>query len=386
GNGSRKKMTERLKHVSNRGIFKKSIFGPANNLEKSNDKIMSEKNPFGSDKVIIQHISKADLKTYFVGFDFGEYRYDKLVDLILDVIVDFAFGFHKGILSENYNRRILIEAAKSIYGIKKKTESGEVELFLEAKKIFVDRDSDIEDEDTDNKYLKRGEFGELILHLLLRDFIVTVPLISKIFFKDTDGATVHGFDAVHIGPSVSNPSKRSLYLGESKLYNCGKTGVTELIGDIENHFKKDFLRREFALISKKQDSFLSLFDNKDKNSCEEYKEFLKEKEKWFKQLDEHNKLQDILDSVTIPLLCTYTSEIFSKHTDEETEEFIEDYECEIEGLKEHFDKKVKNISGVTEQGEPIITNLNIILMLFPVPSKKELVKRLHTRLHNQQGS
>ena len=106
--------------------------------------------------------------------------------------------------------------------------------------------------DTEEKYLKRGEFGEVILHLLLRDFIETVPLISKIHFKDADGITIHGFDAVHIGPSVLNHSERSLYLGESKLYNCGKTGVRELINDIKNHFKRDFLRREFALISKKQ--------------------------------------------------------------------------------------------------------------------------------------
>jgi hypothetical protein len=37
-------------------------------------------------------------------------------------------------------------------------------------------------------------------------------------------------------------------------------------------------------------------------------------------------------------------------------------------------------------GEPISTNLNIVLMLFPVPSKKELVKKLHTKLYNQQNS
>jgi hypothetical protein len=35
-----------------------------------------------------------------------------------------------------------------------------------------------------DKDLARGEFGELILHLLLRDFHDTVPLLSKIYFKD----------------------------------------------------------------------------------------------------------------------------------------------------------------------------------------------------------
>lgn len=346
---------------------------------------MTKKTPFGSEKVITQHISEADLKTYFVGFDFGKYRYDELVDLILDVIVDFAFGFHKGILSNSYDRRILIEAAKSIYGIKTKTESGEKAIFLKVKEIYVDQHSDIQDDNIEEKYLKRGEFGELVLHLLLRDFVKTVPLISKIYFKDTDGTNVHGFDAVHIGPSVLNHSEMSLYLGESKLYNCGKPGVGDLITDIGDHFKRDFLRREFALISKKQTSFIKSEDE-NKNTLEEYKKFLEEKERWFKLLDERNKLQDILDSVTIPLLCTYTSNAFNNHDNEETTEFIEDYENEINELKIYFDKKLKRMKEEVEDGEPVKTNLNIVLMLFPVPSKKELVKRLHTKLYHQQRS
>lgn len=346
---------------------------------------MTRKTPFGSEEVITQHISEADIKTYFVGFDFGKYRYDELTALILDVIVDFAFGFHKGILSNSYNRRLLVEAAKSIYGIKTQTPNGEKGIFEEVKKVYVDKDSELPD-DTEEKYLKRGEFGEVILHLLLRDFIETVPLISKIHFKDADGITVHGFDAVHIGPSVLNHSERSLYLGESKLYNCGKTGVRELIKDIKNHFKRDFLRREFALISKKQTSFIKPEDYKDKNTFEEYNGFLEEKKQWFKLLDEKNKLQDILDSVTIPLLCTYTSDVFNNHSNEETEDFIEDYEKEINELKTYFDRQLKSMKKKVEEGEPVKTNLNIVLMLFPVPSKKELVKRLHTKLYNQQRS
>ena len=346
---------------------------------------MNRETPFGSEEVITQHISEADLKTYFVGFDYGKYRYDELTALILDVIVDFAFGFHKGILSNTYNRRLLVEAAKSIYGIKTQTPNGAKEVFEKVKKMYVDEDSELPD-DTEEKYLKRGEFGEVILHLLLRDFIETVPLISKIHFKDADGITVHGFDAVHIGPSVLNHSERSLYLGESKLYNCGKTGVRDLIKDIKNHFKRDVLRREFALISKKQTSFIKPEDYKDKNTFEEYNGFLEEKKQWFKLLDEKNKLQDIFDSVTIPILCTYTSDVFNNHSNEETEEFIEDYEKEINELKTYFDRQLKSMKKKVEEGEPVKTNLNIVLMLFPVPSKKELVKRLHTKLYNQQRS
>jgi hypothetical protein len=52
---------------------------------------------FNSQNVITEHISEADLRAYFVGFDFGTFRYDHLVDSILDKLVEFSFGFHKGV-------------------------------------------------------------------------------------------------------------------------------------------------------------------------------------------------------------------------------------------------------------------------------------------------
>ena len=84
---------------------------------------------------------------------------------------------------------------------------------------------------------KKGEFGELLLHTYLRDYFNTVPLLSKIFLKDTDGFTVHGFDAIHIGRDLIDKSKDSLYLGESKIYfrssgNSGASGVKDLAKDI----------------------------------------------------------------------------------------------------------------------------------------------------------
>ena len=117
-----------------------------------------------SKNIINQHFTEADLRTYFVGFDFGEFRYDALTELLMDSIVDFAFGYHTGILKQ-YDRRKLIEAAKSIYNIKE---------YKEAKAIYVDNNDCLNDCEIEikDKYLKRGEFGELILHLLLRDFVV----------------------------------------------------------------------------------------------------------------------------------------------------------------------------------------------------------------------
>lgn len=321
---------------------------------------------FGSEKIINIITPQDGLNIYYAGFDLGAYRYDQLVDQINDVIVDFAYGFHEGILEDSYNRAILKESAKSIYGIKG---------FQDVKKMYVDEDSELAD-DIDDKYLKRGEFGELILHLLLRDFHNSLPLLSKIYFKDTDGATVHGFDSVHIAPDLNDSSKYSLWLGESKLYTDGKAGVYNLTKDIEEHFNEDYLRREFALISKKKESYVALDKFKDLNKIDDYESYLEEKDAWYDLLDEKSKLEDIISSVTVPMVCTYSSNVFNNHNNENTNKFKDELLVEINGLKEHFDKHFK---------KTIPVDINILLILFPVPSKKELVKKLHIKLDHLQN-
>ncbi|MBK7476955.1 MAG: DUF1837 domain-containing protein [Haliscomenobacter sp.] len=45
---------------------------------------------------------------------------------------------------------------------------------------------------TTGKYKYRGNC-ELILHLLLRDFCNSIPLISTIYFRDAPNIPAHGF-------------------------------------------------------------------------------------------------------------------------------------------------------------------------------------------------
>jgi len=339
---------------------------------------------FNSEYVITEHISNADLKTYFVGYDLGRYRCDELVEKIIDAIVDFSFGFHEGIL-ETYTREQIIKAARQVYKIEE-YDTGKVEHNKLNKK--GDRLYNNSEEFIEKRYLNRGEFGEVILHLLLRDYLNTVPLISKIYFKDAYGPTVKGLDTIHIGPSVHNLKEQSLYLGESKLHRTGESGVKELIQDIKEHFNRDFLNGEFILIGNKKRAFINIGEYKDLNTKENYIEFLKSKDYWFQQLDNiqtgKGKLQDIFKSITIPLLCTYTSKIFANHTDETTDAFKKEYEEEMQKLKTLFDTELTTLKSSAKVGEPISTNLDIVLMLFPVPDKKELVKKLHAKLHYQQ--
>lgn len=305
--------------------------------------------PFNSQKIITQKINEAELSTFFVGFDINDtgeiqYRIKPLIEKLTHVIHEFAFGFHEGESTDNTEiLPKLIEAAQSIY---------KIDAFQKVKDLCQEGEGLADD--VEDKYLRRGEFGELILHLLLRDFHNTIPLLSKVYFKDSFGHAVHGFDAVHIEPNT-----KTLWLGESKLYKDGKAGIRALITDIEEHFKSDYLNSEFLIISKK----LKHFDN------------IPEKDHWIDLMNKSTKLVDQLTSINIPLLCTYTCDLFKLHSDETSDSFVENYIKEMRELKKYFDEN---------NNHPLKTKLNIILVLFPVQNKVELVKGLHKKLSLMQ--
>jgi hypothetical protein len=302
-------------------------------------------------KIITEVISEQGFKAYLVGYDFNKYRWERFIDEVCDVIVEFAFGRHKSTYTENRNVRIkLIDAAKAIYNIPEFSEAAN--LYLHGKCI--------KDDDEEKNYLRRGEFGELLLHLLLTDYSNTIPLISKIFFKDTKDETVHGFDAVHIQPDTN-----TLWLGESKLFFNGKQGVNALIKDLEGHFKENYLNDEFVLIEKKVPEG----------------EAIPNRQHWINLLNQKHKLKqsEIIKYIRIPVLCTYTSPTFSNFSDENSQEFIDAYKKEVDSLRTLFMKSYQK--NVTYEWKD---SMEITLLLFPVKCKNAFVSRMHQRLYHMQ--
>lgn len=276
--------------------------------------------PFKSEKVIEEKISDATLKAYHIGFDANKFRLKPLVEVICRVIPEFAFGYHEGVSVPH-------------------TEM--YEKFQEAAEIIYQTD----------KFKRRGEFGELILHLLLRDFHNTIPLISKIHFKDSHNVAVHGFDAVQI---TDDGKIKKLWLGESKLYKSGKAGVKELTEDLKKHIEADFLRREFQLLYKKLPNQI------------------KDVEHWRDIMDKHTTLETIFNNIVIPMVCTYSSDLFKNHTDA-TAAFFQDFTKECKELHDYF------------ESQKIKTSVEIVLLLLPVSDKDELNQALHSRLKAFQG-
>jgi hypothetical protein len=190
----------------------------------------------------------------------------------------------------------------------------------------------------------------------LKHFNEAIPLLSKIYFKDADGATVHGFDAVHY-----NEATHSLWLGESKIYNDPKRGISSLIGDIKEHIKSEYLKREFALIGKKFVLATSIEKTK--------------RDKILELLNEEESLEGKIEKIFIPLLCTFPAKTYESY-DQESKEFTETYVKEMKILEKYFHDN---------NDHPLKDRLNIVLLLMPIKSKKDLIKMIHERLTQAQS-
>lgn len=306
---------------------------------------------FDTKNVILTRISEDDLQSFLVDSDIDEnnntiFRFPELVEAIIKTVPEYVFAeYCSSPISMTNAVERLKEAAKSIYKIK------EYELM---KKAYIDNDSSARHELEQLPVNKRGEFGELILHMMLRDFHGTIPLVSKAYFKDSVGVPAHGFDSVHI-----SPIDKILWLGESKFYKNGKKGIKALVDDVKNHFVKDYLNEQITIIKK----------NLECNS-------IPQRNEWIETLNSTSKLIDQFKMINIPLLCTYEHDIYDCYSDLDTDEAFTYHETNIRELKTYFD---------TENTHPCNPRLNIVLLLFPIQDKDKLVKMLHQKLWHMQN-
>jgi len=249
-----------------------------------------------------------------VGYESGEWRARQLVAHMMEWLPDFALTYEerRSFGTQNAVRRMR-KAAKTIY----KTE----------------------------KFAKRGEFGELLLHIAIRQIFETVPAVSKIYYKDSSNDTVKGFDAVHV---VVTPSNLELWLGEAKFYDNISRAITDVVKELDAHTGTGFLRDEFIAITNKIDTRWPHADR------------LK------KLIDPNTSIDGIFDAVCIPVLLTYDSPTVAGH-DSVCAKYVEEFKTEV--MKNHGSFCGKHLPP-----------LRIHLFLLPLKSKSKLVEALDEEL------
>ncbi|MDV3449172.1 DUF1837 domain-containing protein [Bacillus safensis] len=275
----------------------------------------TETSIFKSELIFEQFVEKTYFRGFSVGYEFEEFRYEALVELIFSAVLDFSLpeSEKKSITPVNAQRKMR-NAAKAVY--------------------------------TSDKYSKRGEFGEILLHIIMRDYYNSIPAISKMYYKDGSNETVKGFDAVHIVPVEQ---ELELWLGEVKFYNNMSNAIRDVIPELVVHTEKKYLRNEFLFISNKIDPLWEYAD-KVKNL-----------------IDERTSLDKIFQRIRIPVLLTYDSEVVKSF-----KVMCNDYKnALINELNKHHE---------TFRKKDIPKNVDIVLILLPFEHKKVLVEKLHQKL------
>jgi hypothetical protein len=202
------------------------------------------------------------------------------------------------------------------------------------------------------KYKSRGEFGELFLHMILRQIYKSIPAISKIYFKDSVNHTVKGYDAVHI---VQIDGKLELWLGEVKFYNNATDAIRDVIAEIQEHTKQDYLRNEKILLANKIDPDSSFYPTLSR------------------LLDQNTSLDELFDCACIPILITYDSGTLKKHN-KTTDDFNKELEEEVLAIRQKIEEKTSNLN----------LPVKIHLFLLPLQEKSVLIQKLDEQLKRLQ--
>lgn len=250
-----------------------------------------------------------------VGYERGEWRNQQLADHLMDWLPEFALTASEcATLGHQNATKLMRSAARRVY------------------------DSD--------KFRNRGEFGEILLHIAIRQVFDSLPAVSKIYYKSANNDTVKGFDAVHV---VGPPDDLELWLGEAKFYTEISRAISDVVTELQTHTETNYLRDEFALIVNKIDPKWP------------HAEVLR------KLLQPEVSLDEVFQRVRIPVLLTYDSPCIAEHEACDTT-YVKAFEQEI---SKHY---------ATFAGRDIPKEVLVHLFLLPLQRKDALVKILDEKL------
>jgi hypothetical protein len=203
-----------------------------------------------------------------------------------------------------------------------------------------------------DKYKLRGEFGELFLHIALRQIYKSVPAISKLYWKDSVNSTVKGYDSVHV---VEINKKLELWLGEVKFYSDATKAIREVVAEIKDHTGLQYMKNEIALIANKLDE-----------SSPHYTTLSK-------LLHPNTSLDEVFDSACIPVLITYDSEVLKSHS-KGSQSYIEAMQNEVAKIQKNLSKKLIKLA----------LPIRVHLFVIPLNSKASLITKMDDSLKRLQ--
>lgn len=259
-------------------------------------------------------------------FEDGCWRYSKFQNFIWDNIAETSLSQKEREKLVSKTHSTLVAAAKNL----RLTDAGEVG--------------------------SGSELAEIVLYGIMKHHYNALPVVPKIFYKQNIQDNAKGSDSVHI--VIEKDNDFSLWFGEAKFYNSIEDArLNTIIESVNNSLQTDRLKKENSIITNISD-IDSLIDN-DK-LCTKIKEALSPQE----------SIDSLKPKIHIPILLLHECSITK-----EANCMSEYYKKSMiayhkERANSYFKKQIVKLGTLFKYGE-----VKFHLILFPVPSKKDIVDK-----------
>ena len=273
----------------------------------------------GNDQLVV--VAQDDFCGLNVGYECSKWRYEAFSDYLFKWLVEFVTPFSDLIKVNHANCMDIIKRAASV--------------------VY-----------STDKYKRRGEFGELMLHAILRELFDTEPIANKLFFKSAVNETVKGFDSVHA--RVDDKGELELWFGEVKFYTSISRAVNAVASEISDHLQKVKIREEFVCVG-------NIVDRKWEHA-----------KKILRLFSANTSLDDVFKAICIPVLLTYESDVV-KSAKAISDQFLDSLREELHQNHALFKSKISSIK------------VKVNLILLPLDNKEKLIKTLDRKLKGLQS-
>ena len=205
-----------------------------------------------------------------------------------------------------------------------------------------------------------GEIGEIFLYGIMQQYYQALPVCPKIFHKQNPKDEVKGADSIHI---TINDNICYLWLGESKFYTNLKEAFKDALKSVKILLSdKDKLKGENSMITNLGDlDDMAKKYNNHKSIIINFKNFLKSNY----SIDDLKKILHV--PISIIHQCEKTANI---------KELNADYKKTIKEFHENESKKFLDKIIQELKDIPYIEKIQFHIILFPVPDKNQLVKKI----------
>jgi|SRR6185437_4128987 len=255
--------------------------------------------------------NKYSKNSYHLDYERSEYRQDDLIKLVRDTVIFFA-------LTNDELSRITAETLAKL----QKRAWGRI---------------------SNRPSAMKGDYGELLLFLILESFYPARKLITKVRLRSSLGDEIKGYDCAHF--SIDS-GEVCLWLGEAKFHQSFSTAIGQVLISVNDHISDKKLKDELSILES---------NNTELN---EFERVLVED--YFNSGISLDKMK-----FKIPILITYDSTTVQSH-----KEVCTDFEDQLHA---ELDDKYSIIDGKSFTIKP---NIELHFILLPLKTVKYIKDEL----------